>query len=299
MTNQVVGIQTILPRKKKIMRIKQHHDSSEVNLFTKYSLFIFNFIFTVAGLALAAMSIWLHIEKSKRIYDSVDVIIDVSIFFIVVGFITTAVSTVGCWGALRENTIFIIIYKNIVLILILSEAVLFTFIVLYTTLPNVRQAFKLFPEESFQKSMLKYADDSSKNDDIRFFIDNIHLSLKCCGLSNSDEGYKDWAKIPDFRCYNITNTLLACSVPSTCCRTKPGENLDVFCGKGVLQLGFAEVKKKIYTRGCLQSFNDWVDNNGFKIAAVFVTIIIPQVFFLCVGNSLLDQIYRQKAKWHD
>lgn len=289
------GPESISPGRKKTSNT--HNDSSEVNIFTKYSLFISNFIFTVAGLILAALSIWLLSEKNKKVYDAVDVIFDVSIFFCVIGLVTTIISMFGCWGALRENTIFIIIYKNVVLLLIVSEIILMIVVILYTTLPGVRSTFNIFPEESYRKSMLKYADDKIKNDNTRYFVDNIHLSLQCCGLSNNNEGFRDWNLVPEFTCINSTNTLLTCSVPSTCCKTKPDEDLDIFCGKGTLRLSNADAEKKIFTQGCLQAFNEWVDNNGFIVAVILIVVIIPQVILFCLGNCLIDQIYRQKAKW--
>lgn len=53
----------------------------------------------------------------------------------------------------------------------------------------------------------------------------------------------------------------------------------------------ADAEKKIFTRGCLQAFNEWVDNNGFIVAVILIVVIIPQVSEIKQATCCLYQSY--------
>ena len=54
------------------------------------------------------------------------------------------------------------------------------------------------------------------------FFYGVYLSFqfKCCGVSNSDYGYRDWQENMYFNCSDQNPSVERCGVPHSCCKFK-------------------------------------------------------------------------------
>ena len=53
--------------------------------------------------------------------------------------------------------------------------------------------------------------------------------------------------------------------------------MNVMCGFDTTNKPLEEVEDKIYTKGCLKGFGQWLERNTIVIGAVCLAVMIPQV----------------------
>ncbi|XP_041370754.1 tetraspanin-33-like [Gigantopelta aegis] len=275
----------------------RRRDRSEVSIVTKYFLFFQCFIMWLVGLALMAVGAYILTYKKKRVRDAIDFFLDPSCDLCLAGSVAFFVSFFGCMGSLRENVVFLKIYYYFTAIFLLGEVVLAILVFIFYYVPDVRQKLHLFPEETFRDAILKYRDDP----DMQNLIDNFQTSMECCGLSNDNEGYKDWNNNVYFNCTASNPSPERCSVPPSCCRIKPGDTTNILCGAHINKIdkgGFVVPQdvSRIYTKGCLKALGDWINAHSLMIGGILIGILIPQVIFICMARNMIDSVKVQLHK---
>ncbi|XP_050399532.1 tetraspanin-33 [Patella vulgata] len=272
-------------------------ERSEVNICVKYLLFFENFIAWLVGLICLSLGAYILVLKKKVIRDAIDFILDPACVITVAGALMFLLAFFGCMGALRENTTFLKIFYYITTLCLLGEIVLAILAFIFYYAPNVRDQMNLFPEKTFKDAIVKYRDDP----DMQNLIDSFQQSLGCCGLSNNDEGYKDWLTNLYFNCSSENKSPERCSVPPSCCKLEPGEKINLLCGGNVLKLTDNKIQENdisnIYTKGCLKAVGDWINTHSLVIGGAALGVLLPQIFIICMSRNLIDQVKAQKSKW--
>ncbi|XP_060071289.1 tetraspanin-33-like [Ylistrum balloti] len=282
----------------------RRRDKTAVNPLTKYFLFFENFIIWIGGLAITGLGAYVLWVKQKVVKDAFDFFLDPATIMVTAGSIVVFISFFGCMGALRENMCFLKTYNIILSIMFFGELALVIFVFVFYFVPDAREQLGLFPGDSMRNAIQKYGivDD----EDMVNLIDNIQKTLHCCGLSDNEDGYKDWNNNEYFNCTVSGLSPEKCSVPPSCCKLKPGEYINILCGRGVMKpteaggsLTLVETDKTlgIYKVGCLRALGEWINDNALVLGGIILGILIPQIFIMCLARSLRDQIKLQKLKW--
>lgn len=277
--------------------MKRHRrDQSEVSYVIKYLVFGFNGLFWLLGAGLLAIGLWAWTEK--KMFDNIaelsQIHLDPAFIFIIVGGIIFIIGFCGCVGALRENTLFLLVYCIAVGIIFFSQLLLGVLGFVYRT--GVEDQI----QNQLEAMIIGYRDDP----DMQNLIDWVQKDwLKCCGVDGPD----DWDKNMYFN--STSKSLDRCGVPFSCCTPtllRGGvdgiltENLQ--CGFGVRCSG-QELRDKntltddIYTTGCLDAGKDWLNKNLIPVAAVAVGLALLQILGICCAQNLRSDIQAQRAKW--
>lgn len=281
---------------------RSRRDYSAINPVLKYFLFFENFLIWLAGLAMTAIGAYVLYMKKKVVKDAFDFFLDPSTLMCTGGAIVVFITFFGCMGALRENTCFLKTYNYVLSFIFLGELVLVILIFVFYYVPESRHQLGIFPQDSLRNAINKYGvvDD----DDMVSLIDNIQKTLQCCGLADSEEGYKDWNNNPYYNCTKHNQSPEACSVPASCCKVKPGEEINVLCGRKVMQasendkiISDGPSISRINKAGCVRALGTWIQTNAMVLGGILLGILLPQMFVMCLSRTLRDQIKSQKAKW--
>ncbi|XP_069139592.1 tetraspanin-5-like [Argopecten irradians] len=269
-------------------------DRSEVNICVKYILFFTNLILFLAAAGALGLGIWIQVLKGKVVLHIVDFLFDPSIMIMCLGgSVTFLVAFFGCCGSLRENIVLLTIYHTLVSVLLFAEVALVVFVFVFYFSPETLDKLNIVPEDTLRDAIVKYRDDP----DMQNLIDGIQELMDCCGVSNTESGYRDWNNNIYFNCSDLNPSHERCSVPFSCCIINPGDKINFLCGNGALERPLAEVEAVIHPEGCLYKLGVWIQRNSLIIGGSTLGIFIPQVIAICFAKQLKDQIKAQTAKW--
>jgi len=224
----------------------------------KYLLFVFNFLFLLAGLALIVVGALAHVQVTKSGFS--DSGAGAGIFIIVIGSIVFLVSFFGCAGAINNNHCMVVTFGVLLLVILLAQiaAVIAGFL--------LKDKLTMHLMEEMLDSQKKYPSDF---DDARSWNETQRL-LKCCGSS----GYRSWN---ESAILNQTN-----SVPDSCCK-----NITFGCGYGKNTPYSAD---DLNASGCYSTIKALVNNSMLAIALVAAAValleILGIVFAFCLASAL-------------
>ncbi|XP_028408422.1 tetraspanin-5-like [Dendronephthya gigantea] len=259
----------------------RRRDQSEVSTTVKYLLFFFNVIFWLLGGACLAIGIYARFENASYSDFFGNAWSDPAFFFIIVGGIMFILGFTGCIGALRENICLLKFFSIALGVIFCLQILLGILVFVY------RDKFDEIVKEKLQDTIVSYRD----NPDLRSLIDKVQTDFECCGVND----FNDWDDNIYFNCSQKTTE--ACGVPSSCC-IKDRENKQ--CGYGVREKNekkIVEVEDKIYVRGCVEGFAEWVETNIIMIGAIALGIAVVQIMGISCSQSLIGDIKSQKSRW--
>ncbi|XP_022288119.2 tetraspanin-33-like [Crassostrea virginica] len=277
-------------------------DYSKINPLLKYFLFFENVLIWLVGLAMTAIGAYVLYIKDKVVKDAFDFFLDPATLMTTGGAIIVFITFFGCMGALRENTCFLKTYNYILSFFFLGEMALIILIFVFYYVPESRDKLGIFPKDSLSQAIDKYGVED--DDDMVNLIDNIQKTLQCCGLADSDDGYKDWSSNDYYHCNKSNKSPEACSVPYSCCKIKPGEEVNILCGRNVMkeasngQIEAGPTISRINKEGCVKALGTWIQTNAMVLGGILLGILLPQMFIMCMSRTLRDQIKFQKSKWN-
>ncbi|CAB4015687.1 Tetraspanin-17 [Paramuricea clavata] len=260
------------------MAYKSHKDHSEISKTVKYLLFSFNVIFWLLGGACLAIGIYARFETATYSDFFGNAWSDPAFFFIIVGGIMFILGFTGCIGALRENICLLKFFS------IALGVIFFLQIVLGVLVFVFKGKFEEVVKDKLQETVISYRD----NPDLRSLIDKVQRDFECCGVND----YNDWNDNIYFNCSQATTE--ACGVPSSCCIADK-ENKQ--CGYGLRKKDKVQLEGKIFIRGCVEGFSEWVERNIIMIGAIALGIALVQIMGISCSQSLIGDIKAQKLKW--
>jgi CD63 antigen len=226
----------------------------------KYLLFVFNFLFLIAGLALIVVGAIVHVQTSKSGFS--ESASGAGIFIIVIGSVVFIVSFFGCAGSINNNYCMIITFGILLLVIFLAQiaAVITGFM--------MRDKLTMHVEDEMIKTQKEY---SYAHDDLTSKTWNeTQKTLQCCGTTT----YKSWSVSPVL---NVTH-----SVPDSCCKTFADN-----CGIGK---NTPEAAPELFEKGCTTAVKNVLEMYllAVAIAAAVVGLleIIGIIAAFCLGNAI-------------
>ncbi|RVE56513.1 hypothetical protein OJAV_G00221790 [Oryzias javanicus] len=150
---------------------------SSWELCVKYALFIFNFIFWLAGTGVLAVGLWLRFDsRTKPLFEADG---SPSVFFtgvyilIVAGALMMVVGFLGCCGAIKESTCMLGLFFVFLLIIFTVEVA--AGIWGLSNKDRVVEDLTQFYKETYTNYQ------STKQDALKEALRGIHFGLNCCG----------------------------------------------------------------------------------------------------------------------
>ncbi|KAI9556927.1 tetraspanin-33 [Daphnia magna] len=267
---------------------------NHINVCVKYTIFFFNFVFWLLGGIFVGVGLYAFFEKWKGtgyslVLNAEQMILDISIIMLIVGFVMFTVSFAGCVGALRENSCLLKFYSACLLLFFIAELALATLGFVFP-----QKVTGILEKHLTSKLIEFYREDP----DLQNIIDFTQQEFKCCGLSQS--GYLDWSQNEYFNCTKTNPSVERCAVPFSCCRNPADINtglINVMCGYEAQQLTELEAAKKIHISGCISIIEMWVYGNLYIIAGIATVVAFAQLFVIFLARTLEGQIQRQKSLW--
>ena len=150
-------------------------------------MFFLNFVLWLGGLLLMGIGVYATMDKwdSGEVFkfDTVfDVIINIGLLVLIVGFVIFVVSLAGCIGSLRENTCLLRIFSFFMLVFFLL-GIITSALCLTSSSSIYPKKITTFLEKEFDlsdKLISRYRD----NLDYQNLIDFIQHDFRCCGLTD-------------------------------------------------------------------------------------------------------------------
>jgi len=224
-------------------------------------MFVFNFLFLLAGAALVAISVWILIDQGSF----ADLVGDVPFTLVAVyiilgaGVALVVISFFGCCGAVKENSCMLSTFFVLLLIVFLAEIVgailIFAFSGQITT--------------EVTNSMNRY--NATTNNDVTQAWDSVQNVVNCCGL----KGYQDWQN-KTWESNEPTNPSIL--FPASCCvdpSNTPACNSQ------------SSDDTLFHPTGCEQQFNQLI----YIIGGVGLGILLLELF-----GMIFTCILRRKVK---
>lgn len=232
----------------------------------KTLLFVFNFIFWLAGAAILGIGIWTEIDPGQ--FDAflgnsgyslpAKILMAAGAFVMVIGFL-------GCWGAIKESRPLLGMFFACLFLIFAAEAVAGILGFLYRDKVDEEITNRLSDEVKMNYGVKI---DSTTNQN----VDNLQIRLECCGASN----YTDWME-SKWRDNNPGKV-----APLSCCRESAINTTT--CNKpGSLE---------IHTKGCVEGLKDFVNNHLLILGVIAVSIsaiqLLGMIFSCCLFCSIDD-----------
>lgn len=213
----------------------------------KYTLFGFNLVFVITGIILIAVGIGVSAVYSDYEIFLVNNFFSIPTFLIVIGVLIFIISFVGCWGALKENYCFILIFSVLLGIIFILE--ISAGISGYVLKGDAQDLI----DKKLQETIMNYNKDGY--DGTTYLWDTIQKQYTCCGV----DGYKDWQKVNNE------------SLPLTCCKIPDGTVGPFTCSYNIED-------KNRWLDGCLTGFTNFVKGHAVSLGAAGVIIGVIQFF---------------------
>jgi CD63 antigen len=225
----------------------------------KYTLFVFNLLFLLAGLALIIVGAVVQVQTSKATFGGTAG--GAGIFIIVIGSVIFLVCFFGCAGAINNNYCMVVTFGVLLLVILLAQiaAVITGFV--------MKDKFTGFIKEEMMNELKAYTPGNNTA-----VWDNTQKTFKCCGLYN----YTAWSQ----------NQIMkeTDSLPDSCCVNSTIDH----CGRGQYSDGANPLH--FYQTGCETEIVDLLKHYliavGAVAAAVALLEIIGVIFAFCLAGCL-------------
>ncbi|NWS36984.1 TSN10 protein, partial [Probosciger aterrimus] len=243
----------------------------------RYLAFLWNLLFLLLGLLALAVGVWGLLAKGSLAGARFAPLgSDPMLLFVLAGLGASTVSLAGCLGALRSSPCLLRFFVGAVLAFAGLE-VLGGLLVLAAR-HRLRDALR----DALLLCLLRYQDEP----DLRFLVDEVQRSLRCCGLGS----YRDWEANPYFNC--SAPGAQACSVPASCC-LDPWQNgtvVNVLCATGALRLGDAAAGTVVYLGGCMAQLSTWLRTQAGAIVAGAAVLVLVETIGVLMALKMLGDI---------
>ncbi|XP_037260081.1 tetraspanin-10 [Falco rusticolus] len=243
----------------------------------RYLAFLWNLLFLLLGLLALAVGAWGLLAKGSLEGERLAPLgSDPMLLFVLVGLGASTVSLAGCLGALRSSPCLLRFFVGAVLTFAALEVL--GGLLLVAARHRLRDAMR----DTLLLCLLRYQEEP----DLRFLVDEVQRSLRCCGLSS----YRDWETNPYFNC--SAPGVQACSVPASCC-LDPWQNgtlANTQCAFGVLRLGDMAASTIVHLGGCVAQLSAWLHTQAGGIVAGAAVLVLVEATGVLMALRVLGDI---------
>lgn len=234
----------------------------------KFLLFLFNFIFWLAGLALIVFGVVIKIQNSNYYNYLGNSFLAASIILIVGGCIIAILGFFGCCGAIRENYCMTMTFAILLGLMIVLE--LAAGIAAYVLRAELEGSIT----KHITDGMNNYVNSTHPADPYKKSMDYVQQKLNCCGAIN----YTDWESKEAFRTVNLG--------------PKGGRLLPVSCCASATEADSCyTTAENLHTIGCLEQLKKWAEINVGYMGGIGVGLAFIQIlgigFACCLSKSIL------------
>jgi len=218
-------------------------------------MFIFNFLFWLSGLALIIVGAIIKGKYGDYLSygDEATKFVSVSVFIIIIGVIVFIIGFLGCCGAYKENYCMVTTFAVLLGIIFIMEIVAGALGFAY------RKKVETQVEKALDDAVQKYFEASQPG--AKELLDWAQQEFECCGRNNSTE-YKS-----------------------------PGGNSTVCANGGVPSCYSGDTCDGTkYTKGCQESFVDFIRHNLAVVGAVAIGVAFIQLLGIIFACCLMKYI---------
>lgn len=148
----------------------------------KYFVIAFNLICCLIGVALIGVSGWLvsTVPDLSSAFNGFDAVVAIPVVGIIIGFILTVTSLLGCFGSIKENTCLLKVYFGLMVLLLLMEIGIGAAIGVY----NFNDEFKSFLDNQLEAGWATCEDGTvSHGTNSCLWQPALEKELLCCGFN--------------------------------------------------------------------------------------------------------------------
>lgn len=247
----------------------------------KYFMFVSNAIVFISGLGLVTIG-----GLGEILYGDIDHISQVgfssaSAILVIIGCFIVIVGLSGCYGAIRESVNTLKVFCYLLVLIILLEIALTTWI--YFAHIKVFTVLKSF----LSKVLSRYEMDH----DVQSLIDEVQTKYSCCGAA----GYTDWfdSKWNQNR-QNFSISIWIDNVPHSCCLQNTSHLKT--CGDNIGTLS-KPVSKFIHTEGCFHYLQNIILHHMGTAVSVGAAVVMLEVMALlstcCLRRAIKAGVDRE------
>ncbi|XP_010719796.1 tetraspanin-10 [Meleagris gallopavo] len=243
----------------------------------RHLAFLWNLLFLLLGLLTLAIGVWGLLAKGwlqgERLAPLAS---DPMLLFVLAGLGASTVSLAGCLGALRSSACLLRFFVGATLAFVGLEVL--GGLLLLVARQRLRDAL----QDALLLCLLRYQEEP----DLRFLVDEVQRSLRCCGLNS----YRDWESNLYFNC--SAPGVQACSVPASCC-LDPQQNGSITndqCAFGVLHLGDMAAAGVVHLGGCVVQLGAWLRAQAGGITTGVAVLVLLEATGLLLALKVLADI---------
>ncbi|XP_036356425.1 tetraspanin-33-like isoform X1 [Octopus sinensis] len=257
----------------------------------KYILFALNLFSWVVAVIAIVISYYILLGTKKVVTEAIEFILDPAIVLFIVASITFLMAVFGCIGTIKGNRYLLRVFYIMLGFMIIIELIFGVLIWLLFSAPVSTEKFMDVPRQRLTLALHKYKDDRK----LKAWIDSIQTEFKCCGISHSEYGYRDWQANIYFNCSRFNPSSERCAVPMSCCIFKYGDLRNEMCGFDITDKERHAVNHRIYTQGCLKGFRNWFHKNEILITILAALFIAPQIAIVLLARTQVKFMRYKKA----
>ncbi|XP_007519165.1 CD82 antigen isoform X1 [Erinaceus europaeus] len=249
---------------------------------TKYFLFLFNLLFFILGAVILGFGLWILVDKSSfiSVLQASSRTLNVGAYvFISVGSVTLLMGFLGCFGAVNEVRCLLGLYFTFLLLILIVQVAagaLFYFNMgklkqeMGDIVGEVIRNYKAPPESSLQKAW-----------------DYVQHQAKCCGWEN----FSNWTS--NVELMNYTSPTIPCSCNKSSDDSRPV--MGGFCevSSNGTQSGNNPMDWPVYTEGCMEKVQAWLQENLGAILGVCVGIAIVELLGMILSICLCRHVHSE------
>ncbi|XP_075220707.1 23 kDa integral membrane protein-like [Lycorma delicatula] len=217
----------------------------------KYILFLFNFVFTLTGILLIGIGIFVNSKASNVKELLAGNVSFASMLLIAVGVVVFLVAFFGCCGAIQESHCMIITYTICLLTIFFFEV----------GIGILAFVYKSKAQDYLSVTADRIFDGYNTNDDYRKLVDTVQREWKCCGTS----GPASWAG----------------KYPSSCCVDDNGRHYTTYTGG---------CPGEMYPVGCIEKLTQFAKDELHTLGCIAIGVasveLVGIVFSLCLASSI-------------
>ena len=222
----------------------------------KLFIYIFNFIFGIAGIAFVGLGMYLalsmkvylnFLEESLPEGEQNFSILNYSI--LILGFVLLMISFLGCYALCTEGKCLVRTFAVLLSFILLAQVALAVGVYIFKD-----DAYNVI-EGGMREKLTDY--QKGRNDNISRFWNKVQEQFTCCGIESPDDWKND-------------------TIPDTCCQNERST-----CKK---------TSEDLHQTGCLKEFKEYVKENMLILGGIGVGIACAQLFAIIAGCVLAKRM---------